>query len=193
MAKNIKSTDVLNGEGEGEGTDTGFLHSSENQSIMEEEELEIPTKTMKPISKVFLAVLLGALVFSSGSALYFYNKYTNLQNGTIQPPSQASVADETKALLASVGSLIVLPKNESPTIATVADPSQLRDQPFFVNAKKGDKVLIYSTARKAILYSPTQNKIVEVAPVNFENSSQAATPAPKSNVTSTNGRSVNKK
>jgi hypothetical protein len=61
---------------------------------------------------------------------------------------------------------MVLPADETPTIATVSDPEKLKDQPFFANAKKGDKVLIFSNSAKAILYSPTEDKIVEVAPIN---------------------------
>ena len=51
-------------------------------------------------------------------------------------------------------------------MATVSDPEKLKDQPFFAKAQKGDKVLIYSNSQKAILYSPTEDKIVEVAPIN---------------------------
>lgn len=49
------------------------------------------------------------------------------------------------------------------------DPEKLRDQPFFANAQRGDKVLIYANAKKAILYNPPSNKIIEVAPVNIGN------------------------
>ena len=38
------------------------------------------------------------------------------------------------------------------------------------NAKVGFKVLIYTQAKKAILYDPGANKIVEVAPVNIGDS-----------------------
>ena len=38
---------------------------------------------------------------------------------------------------------------------------------FFSKAKVGDKVIIYTNARKAILYDPVAGKIVEVAPVNI--------------------------
>jgi hypothetical protein len=75
-----------------------------------------------------------------------------------------------------VGLLIVLPKNETPTIATVSDPSVLKNQAFFVDAKKGDKVLIYTNAKKAILYDPVIKKIINVAPVNtgdFQNKADA--------------------
>lgn len=67
---------------------------------------------------------------------------------------------------AQVGKLIVLPEDEDPTIATVSNLAELKGQPFFANATVGDKVLIYARAKKAILYSPLQHKIVEIAPLN---------------------------
>ncbi|MBY0539793.1 hypothetical protein K2P56_05215 [Patescibacteria group bacterium] len=83
------------------------------------------------------------------------------------PNSKAVAENELKDVVAKVGKLMVLPEGETPTLATVADPEKLKDQKFFTNAKTGDKVLIYATSQKAILYSPSLNKIVEVAPVNL--------------------------
>ena len=115
-----------------------------------------------PLAKI--SFLVGVLVFAGtlGAAGYFYKQLSHLKAN----PTQV-VADETNAVLAKVGKLIVLPADEQPTLATVTDPEKLRDQPFFASATKGDKVLIYANAKKAILYNPTENKIVEVAPINI--------------------------
>lgn len=78
-----------------------------------------------------------------------------------------TAADETADLVSRVGKHLVLPENETPTSATVTDLSKLKDQPFFAKAKIGDRVLIYTTSRKAILYDPVADLIVEVAPVTF--------------------------
>ena len=80
--------------------------------------------------------------------------------------SEAQAKQEAQELVARVSELIVLPEEE-PVIATVADPALLADQPFFTNAQVGDKVLIFNGARKAVLYNPTENRIIEVAPLTI--------------------------
>jgi len=106
-----------------------------------------------------LSILL--LIFA-GVAVYFYLQFSEIKKN----PQKVALA-ETEALVNRVSKLIVLPEGETPTVATVTDPERLKDQPFFAKAKKGDKVLIYTDAKKAILYDPVANKIMEVAPVNI--------------------------
>jgi len=112
--------------------------------------------------KSLTIVLLIIALLATAAAVYFYLQFSNAK---IDPQKLAQ--EEATRLIAQVGKLIVLPENETPTIATVSDPAPLKNQPFFANAKKGDKVLIYTGAKKAILYNPEMNKIVEVAPVNI--------------------------
>lgn len=92
--------------------------------------------------------------------------------------TQAPAADEAAALVAEVGALIRLPPDEAPTVATVSDPEKLREQAFFKNASEGDKVLIYTRSKKAILYSPSEKRIVEVANVNLSQGTGEAPVAP---------------
>ncbi len=164
MLKDRNLVDLLKSDVRGDGEDTGRQVRA------------FSTGKGSGFKRIFFVVLVLITIFSVGSAFYFYRQYENLK---IKPVVVQQAEDEIKTILAAVGKLIVLPKGETPTVATVADPSQLRDQPFFANAKKGDRVLIYSDARKAILYSESQNKIVEVAPINFEN------PVPPAEPTST--------
>lgn len=92
---------------------------------------------------------------------------------------------EIDALTAQVGKLINLPTDEKPTVATVTDASKVKDQPFFKNAKNGDKVLIYQKAQKAILYRPSENRIIEVGSVNINQTTQSPSPSPSSTPTPT--------
>lgn len=113
------------------------------------------------MKKTLSAVLVLVFIVALGSAFYFYRQVSVLK----QNP-QAVAEQEAEALVKIVGKLIILPKDEVPTIATVSDPSKLKDQPFFAKAKVGDKVLIYAKAKKAYLYDPIVNRILEVAPIN---------------------------
>ncbi|MBI4050166.1 MAG: hypothetical protein HY398_01825 [Candidatus Doudnabacteria bacterium] len=124
-------------------------------------------------AKYFTAIIAGLAVLALaglGAAAYFYN-----QVGELKANPQKIAQEETAALIARVGRLIILPTDEQPTVATVADPEKLKDQPFFAKAKVGDKVLIYTNSRKAILYNPESNIIVEVAPVNIGQTAGAST------------------
>jgi len=58
--------------------------------------------------------------------------------------------------------------NEKPTIATVEDRKKLTDQIFFKNARNGDKVLMYTQSKKAILYRRSENKVIEIAYLNIK-------------------------
>ena len=101
---------------------------------------------------------------------YFYS-----QIRTLKQDPQILAQKEVAELVAKVGKLVVLPADETPTVATVSDPEALKDQAFFASAQKGDKVLIYAEAKKAILYSVVMNKIIDVAPLNIGNQ-KAVTP-----------------
>lgn len=105
-----------------------------------------------------IALLIALLAIAVGVGAYFYQKATEI------PEEQAAL--ELDAIVERVGQLMILPEGETPTLATVSDPEKLKGQSFFARAQKGDAVLIYAAALKAILYNPTLNKIVEIAPVN---------------------------
>ena len=63
-----------------------------------------------------------------------------------------------------------LPKSK-PTIATIEDAQAIAEQDgFYEGAKKGDKVLIYTKEKRAIIYSPKGNKIVKDGKVSVDGS-----------------------
>ncbi len=131
-------------------------------------ETTAPSPTMRPRQSrkgryfVTVLVLILALV-----AYYFFTKYQELKEN----PNAISEAEAVELSL-EVGKIMVVPEDEVPTIATVSDPKLLEGQAFFKNAKKGDKVLIYSQAGRAILYDPEAKKIIEVAPIDNGSTSE---------------------
>ncbi|HSX08584.1 MAG TPA: LytR C-terminal domain-containing protein [Candidatus Saccharimonadales bacterium] len=118
------------------------------------------------------------LVAAIGVAVYFYFQYQQTQT-QLNKSTQGNVQ---AALISEVGKLIVLPTGETPAIATVSDVNKLKGQSFFVHARNGDKVLIYSKAQEAILYDPLAGKIIEVGPISLTNitptSTVSVTPEP---------------
>ncbi len=104
--------------------------------------------------------VLVVILLAGGGYLYFQS--TKASKVSPVPTAQ----DDNKKLVMEVGKLMELP-SEDPTVATVTDISRLKDQTFFQKAKNGDKVLIYTQAKKAILYDPNLKKIIDVAPLNI--------------------------
>jgi len=151
-----------------------------------------------PWAGIVVVLLVAGIV---GGMQYKKVQKLNQQVSELKKNPQQAAEDQTNEIIAKVGKLIVLPEDERPTLATVTDPAALKEQPFFAKAEVGDKVLIYTNARKAILYSERDNKIKEVAPINIGSSgdnkdgtvagsSTNSNSAPQSN-TNTNSNSNN--
>lgn len=129
----------------------------------------------KKNTKVLVIVLVVLAVVGVGA--YFAYDYVQDQNAKIERLSdpQQAAKDEATRVKELVAELADIPADETPTIATVNDASKLEGQAFFINAENGDKVLIFTKAKKAYLYRPSTNKIIEVAPINI---GEGETPAP---------------
>jgi hypothetical protein len=123
---------------------------------------------MKIVMTIFALLLIAA---GAGGTYYYYTKYQAAQSSLDNPELLAKT--EVKTLTDKLGKLIVLPTDEEPNVATVLDQEKLKDQPFFVNAKNGDKIVIYSQKKVAVLYRESENIIIEVAPLTME---EPATP-----------------
>ncbi|OGG31364.1 hypothetical protein A3A63_02265 [Candidatus Gottesmanbacteria bacterium RIFCSPLOWO2_01_FULL_46_9] len=132
---------------------------------------EIPK--FPPIKKEYMVVV-ALIIFAVVPSVFFYTQYQMAKQRLANPAQFA--AEEGKKLVDAVSKLMTLPGDEVPTVATVNDKEKLKNQPFFANTENGDKVLIYTNAKKAILYRPSINKIIDVAPVNIgpTNASESA-------------------
>lgn len=118
---------------------------------------------------LLVVVLLGGAAFGAAKYKKLQDENKKLKN----PQEQARI--QTESLIKEVGAITVLPADETPTVATVADASKLKNQAFFKDAQNGDKVLIYTKAKKAYLYRPSTKKIIQIAPVNIGASQSGTT------------------
>jgi hypothetical protein len=129
-------------------------------------ELETPEKpSIKFDPRIKYGIIVVLILVAVIPSVYFYTQYHSAQKRLSDPTAFAQ--EEAKKYTAMVARLMTLPTDEEPTVATVNDKEKLKNQPFFTNAENGDKVLIYTNAKKAILYRPSINKIIDVAPVNI--------------------------
>ncbi len=128
--------------------------SEENINISGEE------NSGKKITKIITILLVVAVLLS----VFFFLQYRSSAKNP-----DALNREKIESLVMKVEKLIDLPKGELPTLAEITSIENLKDQPFFAKAKVGDQVLLYTVARKAYLYDPVANVIVEVASVNLGN------------------------
>jgi hypothetical protein len=112
--------------------------------------------------KFFLWILLIVAVLGVYGSLHFYGKYQSLK---ANPNAEAE--KETKKLVGVLSTLMELPQNETPTVATISDKEKLKGQAFFDKAENGDILFAYTNSMKAILYRPSVNKIINVAPITI--------------------------
>ncbi len=122
---------------------------------------------MKKINfnSALLIVLIVIALAGIAASVYYYREYRYLKYNP-----QAASEEEVQGLIAEIGRIMQLPDDETPSLATVLDKEKIKDQPFFKNAENGDKLLAYTKAQKAILYRPSAKKIIEVAPLNIDQS-----------------------
>ena len=137
-------------------------------TIQENTEVQVDDKKttefvmrLRPSFVKILAFILAVTTLGfAGTTTYLYRQNQQLKN------PQAVAQAELQSVLKKVSKLMTLPEGEEPTLATVTNPEKLTNEAFFANAKKGDKVLIYTKAKKVILYDPQANKVLNVGPLN---------------------------
>lgn len=137
-------------------------HDHAHERILERPSAPPPPRKKRkpPYLLVALSLITIALVVA---AIFWFTGPASIKQGTSSISPQ-----EVSSLVGKVGTLMLLPSDEQPTVATVSDLNPLKDQLFFKNAHIGDAVLMYPKARRAILYSPSENKIIEVAPITLD-------------------------
>lgn len=132
--------------------------------------MEAVKKVLSALGRFFMMEItlpligIATLVLLSFYLTISYTRKNPEPFGLVKGPT--ILQKEQEDFIAKVGESIELPE-EDPTIATVSDVEKLNDQPFFKNARIGDKILIYTNARKVILYRPEEDRVVEVGTVNI--------------------------
>lgn len=140
---------------------------------MEKEETKKGGEIMKRRlgKKVLIGALCFVLLIAIGTSGYFYYQYQQIKKN----PQQAG-QKEANSVVQKISKYMDLPKDEQPTLATVTDTNKLKNQAFFTKAINGDKLLIFTKAKKAILYRPSTERVIEFAPLIMDTAPTAPPP-----------------
>lgn len=123
-------------------------------------------KVMGLVVVLLLASLAGNAFLGS---MFWQMRQENME--LKQDPQRVAQA-ELAEVMEAVSKIITLPQGVTPTLATVNNAESLKEQqPFFKDAQDGDKMLLYAQTtdaaeRKAYLYRPSTNQLINVAPIN---------------------------
>lgn len=108
----------------------------------------------------FFIILVSIAVAGTVTSVYYFIQYRALKaNPNIEEQK------EVDRVVKTLGKMMLLPTDETPTIATITDKDKLKNQQFFSNAENGDILLAYNKALEAIIYRPSIHKIIAVAPI----------------------------
>lgn len=116
----------------------------------------------KIIGAAIAILVVGGLLIFGG---YYFLQYKKVVDNP-----EIITKEETQAVVDAVKKHLTLPNDEQPTLATVQDKDKLKDQPFFADAKNDDKILIYTKAKKAIVYRQKEDKVINVGPILLDQS-----------------------
>jgi len=125
------------------------------------------------IIEVVLVLIIAALGLYV-SQLSTKNKDLKNQIAVLNQNPAIQAQKEAEATIKAVGKITKLPTGETPQVLVVTDPkTAAKNQPFFANSQTGDKVLVYVKENQAILYRPSTDKIILLAPLNLSNTNNA--------------------
>ncbi len=114
----------------------------------------------------FVLVSLTMLACGMGIGYVLRQPERTVSVSSVQKAGTGPTAHTESEMVSAVGMLMILPA-ETPSVATVTDLAPLESQAFFANAQVGDVLLMFPQARKAVLYRPAANKLIEVAPLTL--------------------------
>jgi hypothetical protein len=132
-------------------------------------------KTNKKFFVIIAGIIIGGLLFST---YYFWQKYRKI----LKNPNIVA-QEEVKGITEKIQKFMDLPEGETPDLAKVSNKEKLEGQPFFQKSQNGDVVLIYLKAKRAILYRPSTNRVIDMVPLSEGALPPAQNPAPENNTT----------
>ena len=113
--------------------------------------------------KIGLLVIVLLMAVGFGIAGKWAYQNDKLPGGYGQSEDEKTTKN-TERIVALVSKLLALP-DEQPLVARVTDAETLvKEQPFYSGSTNGTYLLLFPTARKAVLYDPEKDILLNVGP-----------------------------
>ncbi len=128
-------------------------------------------------SFVIFILFIAVLVLGYG----YYQKKTELKL-IKDPKAQSELAKkEAMEITEKLKEIVILPStDEIPEILTINDAElAVKEQANLEGVVNGDKILLYSKAGKAYIYSPSRNILVNILPVSMQRQQATAENQPQ--------------
>ena len=125
--------------------------------------------------KKIIILLLFLFIISTFFAWLFYlrSKQTGLKLFQKPVPTKTVRINPNQSILSELEKRLVLPKGSS-TIFNLSDLAGLTKQPFFAGAKPTDKLILFQEEKKAVLYDPIAQQIINIGPLLIVPATQEA-------------------
>jgi hypothetical protein len=113
---------------------------------------------------IVIIIAISVTLIAIAAAVFFFVKYGDAKN------DNSSTAQNIQERISDKVARLYDAPSEDPTIARVSDKETLRQQEgdFFDKAQNGDFVVVYAKAQVAILYRETTDKIINIGPIDLE-------------------------
>jgi hypothetical protein len=113
-----------------------------------------------------LAAIFWTLIVVSGGVYATWYLQAHKRGALAALPAGAAEGS-SDTYIAAIAKKILLPKDRTaPRVAVIIDPSLLTlEQDFYRGAEVGDVLVIFEESKRAILYSPRRDIIVNVGPI----------------------------
>jgi predicted PurR-regulated permease PerM len=119
----------------------------------------------KKKNKLIIALVVIIVILLAVGGFFIY-KYINTVN--------SDPTHQDQALVDNISRYIDLP-NEQPTVATIVDRTKLSSQALSDQSQNGDKLLIFSEAKRIVLYRPSIGKIVAILTIQTQTELESGT------------------
>ena len=126
------------------------------------------SKKKNSLSTVIILCILSFIISDYCTVVGdLYNTQQELKYARSQ--IQSNPQNQIAEALYTLGNIMTLPQGEQPTVMVISNASEaIAQQQFYSGAVDGDIVLVYPKAEKAIVWSPSRHKIVNVGGVKIE-------------------------